>query len=200
MGAEDVPLAAVRIWESPGAGWLVSGSVNSGKSGFVQRLVEVSRREFPERRIGGVICHGLFLGDAKVAYEGVDCLGGARFPMTIRRGLAPDGQRFIEETFADRLPLGGGCDIGPWRVLDAGLSRGREAIRQAVRLRCDLVVVDEFGPLELDGDGLRAAVDAVVESRIPLLLVVRECLVEDVRRLYGSLQTLPLPGKDGSGQ
>ena len=54
LGGQDVVSVVARIWESLQASWLVSGGVNSGKSEVVQRLVDVSRRDFTEYRIGGI--------------------------------------------------------------------------------------------------------------------------------------------------
>jgi nucleoside-triphosphatase THEP1 len=73
------------------------------------------------------------------------------------------------------------------------LASAAEAIAQAVADRCDLVVVDEFGPLELGGRGLRAVVDHAVESGVPILLIVRETLVESVQKLYGRFTVFHVP-------
>lgn len=59
----------------------------------------------------------------------------------------------------------------------------------AADLRVTTVVVDEIGPLELRGEGLDAAVRALVADARPavrIVLVVREELADDVRKRYGT--------------
>ncbi len=67
-----------------------------------------------------------------------------------------------------------------------GLALGRAALSDGAAVTADLVVVDEFGPLELHGGGWRAQVDRLVEEAHGLvLLVVRRALVEPVVGVYG---------------
>jgi len=53
---------------------------------------------------------------------------------------------------------------------------GRGAIKRAVESRCDLVVIDEVGPLELGGKGLMPAVELALASPVNVLIVVRSSL------------------------
>jgi len=55
---------------------------------------------------------------------------------------------------------------------------GCGAIKRAVESRCDLVVIDEVGPLELGGKGLMPAVELALASPVNLLIVVRSSLKE----------------------
>ena len=49
----------------------------------------------------------------------------------------------------------------------------------------DLVIIDEFGPLEIEWGGFREAVDELlVHKPICLLIVVRNRILEEVKRLY----------------
>ena len=77
---------------------------------------------------------------------------------------------------------GGGRRIS---FTEAGLRLGKAALGLPAAGEADLVVVDEFGPLELDGKGWRKEVDILLTStEALLLLVVRRKLVDRVRRLY----------------
>ena len=78
--------------------------------------------------------------------------------------------------------------IGPWRVLPDGLARAREIIRLAPPDA--LLVVDEFGPLELRGGGVRREFDEAL--RAPgrrVLVVVREALRGAFLETYGAADT-----------
>jgi nucleoside-triphosphatase THEP1 len=86
--------------------------------------------------------------------------------------------------------------IGPWLLLSSGLSAASSAIEEALAEGCRLIVVDEFGPLECRGEGLRPAVDSAVRAGRSLLLVVRQDLVSRVQELYGRLNLVPLPASE----
>ena len=61
---------------------------------------------------------------------------------------------------------------------------GRGAIKRAVESRCDLVVIDEVGPLELSGKGLMPAVELTLASPVNVLIVVRSSLKGALQRRF----------------
>lgn len=137
---------------------------------------------------------GQFFGGVKVAYVAIDCLGSGSFLLAQRSPMTAAAQEHLDEMFGAAFRQAAGQQIGPWLIMEEGLSRATELIGQAVRSRCDLVAIDEFGPLEFEGKGLREAVDSAMSSGVPVLLVVREELVERVRRLYGAFETIRVVG------
>jgi len=168
---------------------MLTGPVNSGKSSILWRIVEQAWHLDPPWRVGGVVSSAVFADGAKLAYVGHDCLGGAAFLLTVR---APLDAVTHEQLRRNGIPVPAACGqpVGQWLVLDDGLALAEQAIQRAIDTRCDLIVLDEFGPLESAGRGLRSAADAAVNSGIPTLLVVREALVEEVQRLYGAFEIL----------
>ena len=58
------------------------------------------------------------------------------------------------------------------------------AIGRAVESSCDLVVIDEVGPLELSGKGLMPAVESALASAANLLIVVRSSLREAFQKRF----------------
>ena len=179
-----------RLRRSPHANWILAGCTNSGKSTLLQRVVEQSKLVRPSWRVGGLVSPGLFLGSRKIAYIGFDCLGDSSFLLAKRSAVPAEGRKRMVEMFGTASQSRAGQRIGPWLVLEEGLTRANEAIRRAIRLPSDLVVVDEFGPLECEGKGLREGVDAALGSGIPVLLVVRRGLIEQVQRLYGAFEVI----------
>jgi hypothetical protein len=88
-------------------------------------------------------------------------------------------------------------NVGLFHFLEEGLQVGRRALDVAATERADLVVVDEFGPLELASRGWRAAVDALVHAgKAPLLIVVREELAGEVRDVYADVPSRVLDAID----
>ena len=72
-----------------------------------------------------------------------------------------------------------------WAFTEAGLKLGRAALNPSAAGSADLIIVDEFGPLELDGRGWRKEVDLLLASTdVPVVLVVRQELEERVQKLY----------------
>ncbi len=58
------------------------------------------------------------------------------------------------------------------------------AIERAVESSCDLVVIDEVGPLELGGEGLMPAVELALASGVNVLVVVRSSLREALQKRF----------------
>ena len=70
-------------------------------------------------------------------------------------------------------------------ILREGLDLARAALERAVRQRYDLIVVDEFGPLELAGGGIcQEAVDAWNSGR-DVIVVTRSMIADDAVRALG---------------
>jgi len=74
--------------------------------------------------------------------------------------------------------------VGDYTISRDGISFACGAIRRAVESRCDLVVIDEVGPLELGGKGLMPAVELALASAVDVLIVVRSSLREALQRRF----------------
>lgn len=85
-----------------------------------------------------------------------------------------------EETSFARLSLHrafkGGEKVGDHTISKDGILFACGAIERAVDNKCDLVVIDEVGILELRGKGLMPAVELALASAVNVLLVVRSSL------------------------
>jgi nucleoside-triphosphatase len=69
-----------------------------------------------------------------------------------------------------------------------GLKLGRDALSPTATETADIIIIDEFGPLELHGDGWRKDVDSFLAlSDALILLVVRRELTERVQELYAGV-------------
>jgi len=67
----------------------------------------------------------------------------------------------------------------------AAFAWGSEILARIETRNAHLIILDEFGPLELRGSGWRPAADRLIQTtRTPLLLVVRDGLVSAVGPLY----------------
>ncbi len=141
---------------------LWTGPKHSGKSTAAAALVRRARR--CGFAVAGVLAEAVHDGGRRIGFDVVDLRTGARAALARRGGEGPQ-------------------TAGSYAFAGEGLTLGAEALRAAAG--ADLVIVDEFGPLELSGGGWREAVEElVVRARGVLLLVVRAELAGKVRRLW----------------
>ena len=92
--------------------------------------------------------------------------------------------RSYQQKNENRIPLAR-RKTGRFDFFDDGLKFGNAALSTTATKSADLVIVDEFGPLELNGQGWRKNVDSLITSSDALiLLVVRQELADEVRQTY----------------
>ncbi len=144
---------------------LWTGRKHSGKTTAAAELAQTVRAE-------GFVVAG-FLAPSKhrngklVGYDILDLQNKIRASLAQRR---TDGSKTERFTF----------------IAD-GLKLGRDALSPAATESADIIIIDEFGPLELRGDGWRRNVDSLlVLSNALILLVVRRELAQRVKKLYAA--------------
>ena len=146
--------------------FLWTGPKHSGKTTGAAQLARQARQE--GFRVAGLLAPSIYREGHLVGFDALDLQSGARCLLAVRRD-DPGG-------------------IGPFHFMEAGLRLGHQALDAAATDGADLVIVDEFGPLELAARGWRGAVDALVRTgRTPLLLVVRQELAGAVQEAYASV-------------
>jgi len=152
---------------------LVSGAIGAGKTTVCQKVVEAARaRGFA---CGGLLTPPLIEDGRKVGIVGVDLGSGER--------------RVLARTDHD---LGGPC-VGCYHFTADAFAWANAVIASAVEAGCDLLVVDEIGPLELvQGGGLAPTLD-VLGAAPRALIVVRISLVDALRRRLESVKRASLP-------
>jgi len=76
-------------------------------------------------------------------------------------------------------------EIGRFNFTEQGLQLGAHALGSPAARAADLVIVDEFGPLEMDHRGWRKPLDLLLTKTTGLItLVVRQDLAPQVADLY----------------
>jgi nucleoside-triphosphatase len=126
----------------------VTGSPGIGKSTLVAKVAKAAGG-----RVGGVLARDKRYKDRRIGFELLDLASGAV-------GMLAD------ET-------GSGPQLGKYRVHPEDLDGlGARAIENA--LKCDLIVVDEVGPMELTSHRFVSAVEMAIASSRPMLVVLHE--------------------------
>ncbi len=139
---------------------MLTGVREIGKTRVCERVVEeAQKRGFS---CAGVLSPGLFESQEKVDISLVDVASGEE------RLLAT----------ADEVPHG--VRWGRFRFVPSSLAWGGDLLATATP--CDLLVVDELGPVELEtGQGLVKAFDVLAQGGFSLaLVVVRPALLDDL--------------------
>jgi nucleoside-triphosphatase len=140
----------------------VTGSPGIGKSTVVEKVTKVMKC-----RVGGVLARDKRFNGRRIGFELLDIASG-------------DVGVLADET-------GNGPQLGKYRVhLDSLGKIGATAVQNAIQ--CDLIVVDEVGPMELSSRSFISAVENAIASPKPMLVVLHEWsnhpLAKKIRRTF----------------
>jgi nucleoside-triphosphatase THEP1 len=146
---------------------LVVGEPGSGKTSWCREYIQ-HRRE-SGASVGGILCPAVEKQGQRAGSNLVDLLTGQEVPFA---------------RLSRCRSFEGGEVVGQYTVSTEGISFGCGAINRAIETKCDLVVIDEVGPLELGGRGLIPAVELALASAVDVLIVVRSWLREALQRRF----------------
>jgi len=146
---------------------LVVGGPRSGKTSWCREYIDGQRK--CGCSVGGVLSPAIEKQGQRVGSNAVDLLTGKETPFARLSRL----KRFKA-----------GEAVGDYTISRRGISFASRAIERAVESRCDWVVIDEVGPLELGGEGLMPAVESALASPATVLIVVRTSLKEALQRRF----------------
>jgi len=163
------------------------GEPGSGKTNWCREYIDNRRKR--GATVGGILCPAIEQQGQRVGSNALDLLTGQAVPFA---------------RLSDHSPFKAGEKIGDYIISREGISFACGAIEQAVENRCDLIVIDEVGPMELDGKGLISAVELALASAVKVLIVVRSSLKEALQRRFPEYEfvvvaDLTRPHSNGSG-
>jgi nucleoside-triphosphatase THEP1 len=137
---------------------LWTGEKHSGKTTSAANLVKIARGE--GFIVAGLMAPSIYNNDELHGFDAIDLRNENRVPLARRK-------------------------TGQFTFLTNGLKFGNTALSKAATKSADLVIVDEFGPMELNGQLWRQSVDSLLTlSSSLILLVVRQELADEVQRVY----------------
>ena len=144
---------------------LVVGEPGSGKTSWCREYID--RRRKSGSTVGGILCPAIEKQGQRVGSNALNLLTGQEVPFARLSRYRSFKQ---------------GEKVGDYTISRDGILFACNAIERAVESRCDLVVIDEVGPLELQGKGLMPAVELALASAINVLIVVRSSLREALQK------------------
>ena len=141
--------------------YVITGKVKGGKTTFTADLVERLRRE--NLKITGFLSLGKFRDGQRSEFTLINLDNGNQVPLaTVEK--RSDWLKFRRFYFN---PL--------------ALEQGNQWIRRGVETGPDLVVIDEVGPLELQGEGWYTSLKLLSKkNQIPQIWIVREQILNEV--------------------
>jgi nucleoside-triphosphatase THEP1 len=167
---------------------LLTGRRGVGKTTVCQAVAELARRR--GYRSGGVITPALYARPEPFDFT-QDRRSRRACPADLELGignweLTKVGFEAVDVGTGERWPLAhtdrelGGPQVGPYSFDPTGLARALRVLERAISAGCDLLMVDEIGPLELEqGKGLAPILDLLpVEGPTHTLIVVRPALLD----------------------
>jgi nucleoside-triphosphatase THEP1 len=161
----DQRLAEIKSGIQEG-GIIVTGAVGGGKTTRILKLVEEMKEK--DLAIAGIVSLRVMENDRTIGYDILDLSTGIRVPFL----------RSSEETGAGK--------IGRFTILPEGLSAGKRALQKALHGDSKVVVIDEVGLMELDGEGWAPVFDDLVKRGDKRLIVsVRDRYTDQVVRKWG---------------
>jgi len=138
--------------------FIISGTIGSGKTTHLIEILQLLKDS--GSKLSGIIAHGLVDEDVRTGFDIEDINSGEKVPLCRLEKMNDHAEQ-----------------TGQFSFSKAGIEFGKKALEK----ECDLLVIDEIGPLELSGGGWA---DQMHTSSTPLLLVVREELVPKVESLF----------------
>jgi len=146
---------------------LVVGGPRSGKTSWCKEYADRQRKRGSS--VGGVLSPAIDKQGQRTGFNVIDLLTGKD---------APFARLSRDKSFKK------GETVGDYAISVDGITFACSAIKKAIDSRCDLVVIDEVGPLELGGRGLMPAVELALASAVDVLIVVRSSLKEELERRF----------------
>lgn len=139
---------------------IITGAQGAGKTTMLARLAtRFSSAGIP---VCGIIAPATYQNDIRTGYNIVD--------------VATNESMRLSQT----NPEQGKNHIGHYCFSDEAVRFGKKILRAGNIRSSKLVFIDEIGPWEIEGNGWAEDLGDLLNDNIPLILAVRECLVEKV--------------------
>jgi nucleoside-triphosphatase THEP1 len=140
---------------------ILTGGIGEGKTTFLYEIAENLIKEGIQT--GGIISPAVVENGKSKGYDIINVTTGLRIPLS----------RIGDAT--------GVLKVGPYIFSESGLDFGKEALSEENNVTSKIILVDEVGPWELEGQGWAESInELLLKTRIPMIWVVRETIADQV--------------------
>ncbi len=145
--------------------FVVTGAIGEGKTAWLAKLTGLLKEK--GIRVGGILALRIMKEGRATGYDITDIKTGSRTPFLRQTGNATMGvERFT--------------------VDEAGFRAGLKALDPVSTRNCEVIIIDEAGPLELRGEGWHDRISELLsESRAIIIMAVRKNLIGEVFEKFG---------------
>ena len=152
---------------------LWTGPRHSGKTTSAADLAKkVKNKGFS---VAGLLAPSKYTNGLLTGFDAVNVATGKRVPLSQRK-------QTTEPT-----------SVSGFTFSKEGLKFGSNALDSTSTVSADLIIIDEFGPLELTGGGWRKNTDSILsDTNALLVLVVRDEIINKVKKLYEASNCIQL--------
>ena len=156
---------------------LLTGEIESGKTNLCLEIAELARES--GIKVAGLVSPAVFDCGAKTAIDVQDLLTGERHRLAELRDVA--------ETK---------LETKRWSFFPEIVSWGNQVLQRAIP--CDLLIIDELGPLEFNrAQGWFEAFKVIETGKFQVaFLVIRPSLVQQASSRWDITRVIDLPGSD----
>ena len=153
---------------------LWTGKKHSGKTTNADELAKIARSK--GFTVAGLLALSLYRDGRLIGFDAFDLQSENRAPLSRYNINDNEQKQRPRQEFRTKY-------LAPQFI--AGLKLGDIALSPIATKSSALIIVDEFGPLELDNRGWRTNIDSLLASSDALIvLVVRQELIDAVKQLY----------------
>jgi len=150
---------------------LWTGPKHCGKTTSATQLILMARAE--GFTVAGILQPSLYDNGELVGFDVLDIQNQKRTPLARRN--------------KDKSTM------GFFNFITEGLTFGNAVLSEEAIKFADLVIIDEFGPLELKGQGWRRNIDSLLSSsNAIILIIIRQGLKDTFQKLYAGIPCLEL--------
>jgi nucleoside-triphosphatase THEP1 len=163
---------------------VLSGPSRAGKTTVCRALI--AEAEARGLAVAGVLTDDATAADGSRQQVAVDLHTGERRLLASAKGAATARTTGGDPTGAAAGALAG-VPVGGWTFAEDGVAFGRAVLQTCLTRSCDLLVVDQIGPLELlEGGGWSVAFELFARGDFELaLVVVNPRVIDRARELIG---------------
>lgn len=152
-----------------------TGPKHSGKTTSATRLIQMARTE--GFVIAGILEPSLYDNGKLLGFDVLDIQNQKQTPLARRN--------------KDKRTA------GSFNFITDGLKFGNAVLSTETTKSADLVIIDEFGPLEVKGHGWRRNIDSLLSSsNAIMLIIIRQGLKDTFQKLYAGVPCLELEAID----
>lgn len=141
--------------------FIITGSQGSGKTEFLLKVIEKLKEK--DINTGGIIARGFWENNVRSGFELIDIQSGEKMML------------------CQTKPVNGWEKFRRFYFNPKGFDFGNKALAPENLKNADVIVIDEAGPVELEGKGWSDAINRLTKTtEKPMIWVVRKSLTEDI--------------------